>query len=100
MRIVTFKLIHDFCDRQPASQIAIQDWYQKTSKAEWRNLTDIRKMFGSADYVGNNRYVFNIMGNHYRLVAIIIFASQKVYIRFIGTHPEYDKIDCKTIWLK
>jgi mRNA interferase HigB len=97
MRIVTFKRIHDFCDRQPAAQIALQDWYQKTSKAEWHNLTDIRKMFGSSDYVGNNRYVFDIKGNHYRLVAIIIFASQKVYIRFIGTHPEYDKIDCKTI---
>jgi len=54
-------------------------------------------MFGSVDYVGNNRYVFNIKGNHYRLVAIVIFASQKIYIRFIGTHTEYSKIDCKTI---
>lgn len=97
MRIVTFKRIQDFCDRQPDVAVALQVWYQKTSKAEWHTLTDIRRMFNSADYVGNNRYVFNIKGNHYRLVTIIIFASQKIYIRFIGTHTEYDEIDCRTI---
>jgi len=97
MRIVTFRRIQDFCRHQPDVAIPLQVWYQKTSKAEWHSLTDIRKMFGSADYVGNNRYVFNIKGNHYRLVAIVIFASQKVYIRFIGSHAEYGKIDCKTI---
>lgn len=97
MRIVTYRRIQEYCDRQPDASIALQLWYNKTSKAEWHTLTDIRKVFGSADYVGNSRYVFNIKGNHYRLVAIIIFASQKVYIRFIGTHPEYEKIDCKTI---
>ena len=56
-----------------------------------------KKTFGQVDFVGNNRVVFNIKGNQYRLVAIVIFASQKVYIRFIGTHNEYEKIDCATI---
>lgn len=97
MRIVTYRRIQEYCDRQPDASVVLQLWYNKTSKAEWHTLNDIRKMFGSADYVGNSRYVFNIKGNRYRLVAIIIFASQKVYIRFIGTHPEYEKIDCKTI---
>jgi len=97
MRVVSNLRIHEFYERQPAAEIALQDWYQKIKKAEWHNMTDIRKMFGSVDYVGNNRYVFNIKGNHYRIVVIIIFASQKVYIRFIGTHPEYEKIDCRTI---
>ena len=97
MRILTFKRIIDFCDCQPDVAIALQVWYQKTSKAKWQSINDVRRMFGSADYVGNNRYVFNIKGNHYRLVAIVIFASQKIYIRFIGTHTEYEKIDCTTI---
>lgn len=97
MRIVTFKRIQDFSEHQPDVAVALQVWYQKTSKADWHTLADIRRMFGTADYVGNNRYVFNIKGNRYRLVAIVIFASKKVYIRFIGTHNEYDKIDCTTI---
>jgi len=57
----------------------------------------VKETFTSADYVGNNRFVFNIKGNNYRLIAIIIFASQKVYIRFIGTHKDYDKIDASNI---
>jgi len=97
MRVVSYSRIHDFYERQPAAEITLQDWYHRTKKAEWHTITDIRKMFGTVDYVGNNRYIFNIKGNHYRIVAIIIFASQKVYIRFIGTHPEYEKIDCRTI---
>ena len=97
MRIVTFRRIQEFSDQHPMAKSAIEDWYHKTSRAEWHNLTDIRKSFSSADYVGNNRFVFNIKGNNYRIVVIVIFASQKVYIRFIGTHAEYDKIDCSLI---
>ena len=97
MRIITFKRIHEFCQKHPNTQLALQDWYHKTSKANWKNLTEIKLIFNSVDYVGNNRFVFNIKGNQFRLVAIIIFASQKVYIRFIGKHEDYDKIDCANI---
>ncbi len=97
VRIVTFSRIKNYTYLIPTSRIALEEWYYKTSKAEWETLTDIKNTFNSVDYVGNSRFVFNIKGNHYRLVAIIIFASHKVYIRFIGTHSEYDKIDCKTI---
>lgn len=97
MRIVTFKRIHAFIEVHQDSRTALEEWYFKTTKAEWRNLSDIKRSFNSVDYVGNNRFVFNIKGNNYRLVAIIIFSSQKVYIRFIGTHAEYAKIDCKDI---
>ena len=61
----------------------------------WTCFADIKQTFNSVDYVGNNRFVFNIKGNNYRIVAIVIFASKKVYIRFVGNHKEYDKIDCK-----
>lgn len=97
MRIVTFLRIQEFIEKHPDSDIALRDWYKKTQKCEWKNLTDIKDTFNSADYVGNNRFVFNIKGNHYRLVAIVIFASQKVYIRFIGTHRDYDKINASNV---
>ncbi len=92
MRIVTYKRIREFTERHSDSKIALNDWYFKTSKALWNKFSDIKKTFNSVDYIGNERFVFNIKGNQYRLVAIIIFASKKVYIRFIGTHTEYDKI--------
>ena len=60
-------------------------------------LAFIKKDFPSVDYVGNQRYVFNIKGNNYRLVFVIKFVPQFVFIRFVGTHAEYDKIDCSTI---
>lgn len=97
MRIVTFAAIKDYEKQHPESSVALRDWYTKTIEANWNNLTDIKNTFNNVDYVSNNRYVFNIKGNDFRLVAIIIFASKKVYIRFIGTHKAYDKIDYKTI---
>ncbi|MCF8352616.1 MAG: type II toxin-antitoxin system HigB family toxin [Bacteroidales bacterium] len=97
MRIVTFRRIKTFIEVHHDSKTALEEWYFKTTKADWRNLSDIKGTFNSADYVGNNRFVFNVKGNSYRLVAIIIFSSQKVYIRFIGTHAAYEKIDCKNI---
>ncbi len=97
MRIVTFKRIKEFSTKNPEADIALRDWYAKTNNSMWNNLVDVKKTFNTADYVGNNRFVFNVKGNDYRLVAIIIFASKKVYIRFIGTHAQYDKIDCSII---
>ncbi len=97
MRIVTLRTIKEYSEKHVNSKFALMDWYEKVARAKWNNLADIKKDFNSVDYVGNNRYVFNIKGNKYRLVVIIIFISGKVYIRFIGTHKEYDRIDCKTV---
>jgi len=97
MRIVSFKQITIFSEQYNDSKIALSDWYYRVSSKEWSNLTDIKKDFNNVDYVGNNRYVFNIKGNHYRIICIIIFASRKVYIRFIGTHNQYNNIDAKNI---
>lgn len=97
MRIVTFKRIKEFALSHSDSEVALKDWYYKTKNSEWQNLNEMKQTFSSVDYVGNNRFVFNIKGNNYRLVAIVIFASQKVYIRFIGTHADYDKIDVSKI---
>ena len=98
MRIVTYKRIQEFATKHPDTQAPLNVWYHTITAKSWQNLTDIKHDFNSVDYVGNHRYVFNIKGNTYRLIAIISFNAQKVYIRFIGTHAAYDKIkDIKTI---
>lgn len=97
MRVVTFLRIKEFAEKYPDSDIALRDWYNKTQKSTWNNLSDLKEVFNSVDYLGNNRFVFNIKGNHYRLVAIIIFQSKKVYIKFIGNHKDYDKINASNI---
>jgi mRNA interferase HigB len=66
-------------------------------KGRFNNLNELRKKFPGVDYIGNDRYVFNIAGNKYRLVAMINFKAHRVYIRYIGTHVNYDKTDCKII---
>ena len=92
MRIVAKKTLTQYAENHPQAASGLNDWFEKTRKAEWTNLADIRQTFNSVDYVGNQRYVFNINGNNIRLVVLIIMTSKTVYIRFIGTHSEYDKI--------
>jgi mRNA interferase HigB len=97
LRIVTFARIQNFGSKYPDADIALRDWYTKVKQYNWETLNDVKDSFNHADSVVNNRIFFDIKGNKYRLVAIVIYASQKVYIRFIGTHKQYDKIDCTTI---
>ena len=97
MRAVSKKKIVDFYTKNASSKTALEEWYKKTSQANWSNLNELKNSFSTADYVGKNRVVFNIKGNDFRLVAIVIYVSQKLYIRWIGTHADYDKIDVTTI---
>lgn len=97
MRIFTEQALKEFAERNPSSKTALQVWCKVVRKSEWRSLSDIKDTFNSVDYVGNQRFVFNIKGNEYRLVAVVKFSIDFVYIRFIGTHKDYDKIDCKSI---
>jgi len=97
MRVVTPRRLKEFSLKHPQAKIPLLYWYEVTKAAKWNNISDIKADFNSVDYVGNNRYVFNIKGNDFRLIVIIIFVSQKVYVRFIGTHADYDKISNKEI---
>lgn len=98
MRIFTEETLKKFTVEHPESKTAISEWSCKVKKAVWNNFADIKKTFNSVDSVGNQHYVFNIKGNDYRIVVVIQFTPQFVYIRFVGTHTEYDKIsDCSTI---
>ena len=77
MRVVTPKKLTEFTLKYAQSRIPLLNWYQIIKRANWNTLSDIKDDFNSVDYVGNNRYVFNIKGNNYRLVVIIIFISKK-----------------------
>lgn len=74
------------------SKVALERWYHLTEAAEWKGLSDIRKDFPATDYVGNQHFVFNIRGNKYRLVVVVKFVMGYVFVRFVGTHEEYDGI--------
>lgn len=97
MRIIARNKIIEYYTAHPDSEVALEDWYQKVKKAEWTCFADIRATLGGVDNAGNQHYIFNIKDNSYRLIAVIKFTIKTVYIRFIGTHSEYDKIDAKNI---
>lgn len=79
------------------SEQQLKAWYQEAKKSRWRSPNDIKNKYKSASIVANNRVVFNICGNKYRLVVKVNYEAQWVFIRFVGTHKEYDKIDVTTI---
>ena len=99
MRIVSHRRLVEFYSSEGhgASQAVLERWYNMAEAAEWKNLSDIKVDFPSTDYVGNQHYVFNIRGNKYRLVVVVKFTIGHIFIRFVGTHSEYDKIDASTI---
>jgi len=97
MRIIARKTIKDYVDKNPSAKIALYECYYVMSSNDFDSLPALKRRFPSADYIGNDRYVFNIKGNHVRLICILFFQSAKVYIRFIGNHSEYDRIDAKNI---
>lgn len=99
MRIVSHRKLKEFYETpgREDARVSLERWYHIVLESQWRNLGEMKADFPSVDYVGNQRYVFNIRGNKYRLVVVVKFVMGYVFIRFIGTHSEYDKIDCSSI---
>ena len=97
MLIRNKELLDKYATKHANARNALQHWIDFVEEAKWKSHSELKQDFPSADYVGNGRYVFNIQGNNHRLVAIAIFIEGYLRIRFIGTHAEYDKIDCKTV---
>ncbi|MBQ8336626.1 MAG: type II toxin-antitoxin system HigB family toxin [Bacteroidaceae bacterium] len=97
MRIFTEQALKEYAEKHPDSKTALQEWVAVVKRCEWRCFADVKATFNSVDNVGNQHYVFNIKGNNYRLVVVIKFTIRFVYVRFVGTHEEYDRIDCSTI---
>ncbi len=92
MVIISKSTLNKFGETHPESKNALLNWYQITKSAEWRNYHELKSSFNSIDAVGNNRYVFNIKGNQYRLITLIIFETRTLFILFVGTHEDYNKI--------
>ena len=93
MRIIAKKILRDFWEIHPDCEQQLKTWYQEAKKADWKNTKDIKQDYPSASFIAGNRVVFNIKGNNYRLIIKINYDYKIVWIRFIGTHAEYDKID-------
>src|SRR5579862_8188642 len=100
MVIISKAVIREFVIKHADAESPLNNWYELASNADWKNFSEMKNTFNSVDAVGNDRYVFNIKGNDYRLIALIIFKVRTVFILFIGTHSEYDKVDASAITFK
>ena len=96
MRIISYRAVREFKQRYPLASVGLDRWYETVAEADWNSVVDVRLFDNTADYVGDNRYVFNITRN-FRLVAMVFFEPKLVYIRFIGTHAEYGRVNVGTI---
>lgn len=90
VRVISRKILREFCQSHADSCDALYDWYRVASKAQWKNLTDVQATYKSAESVGNFT-IFNIKGNRYRLIVDLIYSRQRIYIKYVLTHAEYDK---------
>lgn len=97
MRVISRKPLREFSERHPPAKSPLDAWFAEARRADWSSFADVKATYGSADVVAGNRVIFNIGGNKYRLVAKMAYKCRTVYVRFVGTHAEYDRIDVKTI---
>ncbi len=98
MRVIARPVLRDFWTRHPNAKKPLAAWYALASKHDWRTPQDIKGMFGSTvDFVGDNRVIFDIGGNKFRLIAHVHYEYRIVRIKFVGTHKDYDRIDPETV---
>ena len=97
MRIISRRLLRDFWEKHPDAVSALQTWYHDVEGADWKSPAEIKAVYVNVSFLADNRVVFNIKGNHYRLVVVVVYQHGVVYIRFVGTHKEYDQIDASSI---
>lgn len=103
MRIIARRILRQFVESlagkrdQPAVKAALNAWFDEVSKAEWASAADVKRLYATASIVSGERIVFNIKGNDYRLVVSVDFEKSIVWIKWIGTHKAYDRIDVKEV---
>ena len=97
MRIVAKRTLLDFIARHAHAEQALLAWYAEASKANWKTPQNIKDQYASASFVGRNRVVFNIKGNDFRLIVAVAYQIGVVYVKFVGTRAEYDKVDAATV---
>ncbi len=97
MRVISRRALREFWEKHVDAQEALQAWYADAQRASWRSPADIKREYQNASIVANNRVVFNIKGNSYRVVVAVQYQFGIVFVRFVGMHAEYDRIDVTTI---
>jgi len=98
VQIIAKRTLRLFWERQPRAEVPLRTWHTIVDRAEWKGPGDVKRMFGTTvDFVGDNRLIFDIGGNKYRLVVHVAYAYRRVLVKFVGTHAEYDRIDPETI---
>jgi mRNA interferase HigB len=97
MRIVAITTLQAFWAKHPDSKVPLQAWYALASRTKWKSPADIKEAYRNASFIANERVVFNIKGNDYRLVVLVRYGQGLMFIRFVGTHAQYDKIDATKI---
>lgn len=98
MQILSKSTLRAFWLKHNQAQAPLTVWYNMVKEAEWNGPADVKNMFGATvDFVGDNRIIFDISGNKYRLIARVSYPYKRVMIKFVGTHKDYDKIDAETV---
>jgi mRNA interferase HigB len=97
MRVISRKISRQFWEKHPDARQALQAWYIDAKHANWSKPSDIKSVYQNASFLTNNRVVFNIKGNTYRVIVVVLYKHGQIYIRFVGTHKEYDRINAETI---
>lgn len=97
MKIVAIKTLREFWERHPAAEQPLKTWADDVNRASWATPADIKATYRNASFLHNRRVVFNIKGNDYRLIVSVAYRFQAVYVKFVGTHAEYDRVDAQTV---
>ena len=97
MRVIALSRLRDFWRKHPQSEVPLRSWYAEASRAIWKTPAEIKEAHRQASFVSGDRVVFNIKGNEYRLIVAVRYRQQLMYVRFIGTHSEYDKVDAASV---
>lgn len=97
MRVISKKPLREFWEKHNDAKAPLQAWYDDALRSEWRTPQEVKQRYGNASIIADNRLIFNIKGNDYRLIVKVHYDRGQIYIRFVGTHREYDAIDAETI---
>lgn len=97
MRVIAVATLRDFWILHPDAEQPLKAWFEEATKASWTQPSDIKEQYGSASILKNRRVVFNIKGNDYQLIVAIAYRLKVVYVKFVGTHKEYDEVDAETV---
>lgn len=97
MRVIAIATLRDYWEANPPAEQPLKAWHDEAKAATWKSPQDIKNAYRKASFVANNRVVFNIKGNDHRLIVAVAYQVGIVYVKFIGTHAEYDQIDAATI---